>query len=173
MSTHAEQPPPTSPQDLFEILQRLDIQYELHTHPPFFTVEEGVEFEKDIPGLHCRNLFLRDKKKKNFLITAANETQIDLKALPSQLGCGRLSFGSPERLWQSLGIRPGAVSPFCAINDSAYNVTLIIDKTMTEAQRINVHPLDNTMTIGFHPDDLLRFYAHTGHEPLIVDFNKI
>lgn len=169
----AQAPLPTSPQDLFEILQQLDITYKLYTHPAFFTVEEGLEFEKNIPGLHCRNLFLRDKKKKNFLITAANETEIDLKKLPDILDCSRLSFGSPERLWQYLGIRPGAVTPFCAVNDTDHDVTMVVDQAMTEAALINVHPLDNTMTIGFHSNDLMRFFTHTGHEPQIVDFRNL
>jgi len=164
-----EEPLPTTPTDLFNALQSLDIEYKLHHHPAFYTVEEGLEFEKNIPGLHCRNLFLRDKKKKMFLLTAANETAIDLKKLPDLLDCARLSFGSPDRLWEHLGIRPGSVSPFCMMNDTDKNVQAIIDAGMMEADIINVHPLDNTMTIGLSPQDLLRFLEHYGHAPAIMD----
>ena len=166
-----EQPAlPTTTDDLFKILDSLQISYELYHHDPIFTVEEGLHLKAKIPGTHCRNLFLKDKKGKMFLITAANETKIDLKSLPEQLNCGRLSFASKDRLMQHLGIYPGAVTPFTAINDTDHAVQMILDKTMMEAEIMNVHPLDNAMTIGFAPDDLLKFLAHTGHNPQVLAF---
>ncbi len=167
--TLKNQPLPTTPDMLFEKLQSLDIAYELHHHDPIFTVEEGEPLKKDIPGVHCRNLFLRDKKKKMFLLVAANETEIDLKILPTLLDCGRLSFGSAERLWQYLGIRPGSVCPFCILNDKDHEVNVILDRSMMEAERVNYHPLDNAMTIGLIPADLLKFIKNVGHEHRIID----
>lgn len=166
-----ETPPiPAAPEDLFKVLNSLNIPYDLHRHEPIFTVEEGLHLKAKIPGTHCRNLFLRDKKGKMFLITAANETKIDLKALPEFLNCGRLSFCSKERLMQYLGIYPGAVTPFTAINDKTHSVTVVLDKAMMEAEIMCVHPLDNAMTIGFKPADLLKFFTHTGHTPQILAF---
>ncbi len=167
----AEQTLPTTPEMLFVRLQALEIPYYLHNHKPIFTVEEGEPLKKEIPGVHCRNLFLRDKKEKMFLVVAANETQIDLKKLQALLGCGRLSFGSAERLWQYLGIRPGSVCPFCLMNDTGLEVEVILDKNMMSAARVNYHPLDNAMTIGLSPADLLKFIDSTGHTPRIVDLN--
>lgn len=161
---------PTTAQNLLNLLNKLEISYDLHHHAPIFTVEEGVHLKEKIPGTHCRNLFLKDKKGKMFLITAANETKIDLKSLHGLLGCGRLSFGSKERLMEHLGIYPGAVTPFTAINDTSHNVTILLDKTMMEADIICVHPLDNAMTIGFKPADLLKFLDHTGHKPQVLAF---
>lgn len=160
---------PTTPERLFEILEELGIAYDLHRHDPIFTVAEGLHLKKSIPGLHCRNLFLRDKKKRMFLVVAANETAVDLKALPELLGCGRLSFGSPERLWKHLGIRPGSVCPFCVVNDRSGDVGVILDKYMMSADIVCYHPLDNSMTIGLTPDDLIKFIEYTGHRPVIVD----
>lgn len=173
MTQREEKPVSTAPEQLFSLFNQLDISYELYHHPAFFTVEEGLEFEKDIPGTHCRNLFLRDKKKKMFLITAANETPVDLKALRGVLNCGRLSFGSKDRLREFLGIEPGSVSPFCVINDENQDVQIVLDKKAVSADIINVHPLDNTMTVGIAPNDLLKFFNNTGHAPLIVDFDKM
>ena len=160
---------PTPPEQLFEILDGLEIVYEIHHHAPIFTVEEGAHLKVDIPGVHCRNLFLRDKKKAMYLVVAANETMIDLKKLSDLIGSGRLSFGSAERLWDYLGIRPGSVCPFCVINDEAHEVRVVLDAAMMEAEIVNYHPLDNAMTIGLSPADLLRFFAHTGHAPHIVN----
>ncbi len=166
----AEHSLPTTPQDLFEILQSLGIKYDLHHHAPTFTVEESDKLKGEIAGVHCRNLFLRDKKKQNFLVVAANETEVDMKSLQEKLDCGRLSFGSSERLWEFLGIRPGSVCPFTLINDKDHHVQLVLDAAMMRGEFVNYHPLDNAMTVTLTPQDLLKFFAHTGHAPITLDF---
>ena len=166
-----EQDLPTTPSNLLEILKNLEISYELHHHEPIFTVEEGAHLKESIPGLHCRNLFVRDKKEEMFLVVAANETRIDMKKLAGILGCGRLSFGSPDRLWRHLGIRPGSVCPFCIINDSDKKVRIMLDQSMMQAGRVNYHPMDNAMTIGLSPADLIRFIEQADHRPEIVDLS--
>ncbi|MCB1562481.1 MAG: prolyl-tRNA synthetase associated domain-containing protein [Alphaproteobacteria bacterium] len=168
----AEEPLPTTPAQLFALLEMLGIEYSLHHHEPVFTVEESSALDIEIPGVHCRNLFLRDKKKAMFLVVAANETAIDLKKLQPLLNCGRLSFSSAERLWTHLGIRPGSVCPFTALNDPDHQVQIILDAHMMAAPLVNYHPLDNAMTIGLAPADLIRFFAHTGHEPLTLDLTQ-
>ncbi len=164
-----EAPLPTSAQDLFKILQGIDIKYECHTHEATFTVEQSDKLKADIPGVHCRNLYLRDKKKKNFLIVAANETEIDMKTLQEKLDCGRLSFGSGDRLWEFLGIRQGSVCPFTVVNDPDHHVQVVLDAAMMRGDIVNYHPMDNTMTISITPQDLLKFLGHTGHTPITLD----
>ncbi len=164
-----ENPLPTSPEALFSVLSGLGIPYTLHRHPAVFTVAESAGIERAIPGAHCRNLFLRDKKENMLLVVAQNETLLDLKKLAALLGAGRLSFGSPERLWKVLGIRPGSVCPFCLINDKERAVRVVLDAAMMRHDIVNYHPLDNRMTVGLSPADLLRFIGHTGHAPEIVD----
>jgi Ala-tRNA(Pro) deacylase len=162
-------PLPTSPEQLLALLDSLDIAYKIYHHPPIFTVEEGEPLKASIPGLHCRNLFLADKKKIMYLVVAANETAIDLKKLPPLIDSGRLSFGSAERLWTYLGIRPGSVCPFTVINDKNHEVSVILDAQMMKADSVCYHPLDNAQTIALSPADLLKFLRHTGHEPRIID----
>lgn len=164
-------PLPVSAQDLLGVLQTLDIEVKLYEHEPIFTVAEGEHLKADMPGVHVRNLFLRDKKKKNFLIVAANETEIDLKKLSDLIGAARFSFGSDERLFEHLGIRPGAVNPFTVINDPDNQVTLYLDATMMDADLINVHPMDNAKTVGIAPKDLIRFLDHIGHDYSIIDLS--
>lgn len=164
-----QDPLPTSPEQLFAYLDELNIPYNLHRHAPIFTVAEGEHLKRKIPGVHCRNLFLADKKKAMYLVVAANETTVDLKSLQEKLGCGRPSFGSPERLWTYLGIRPGSVCPFTLLNDSKHLVQPVLDAAMMEADIVNYHPLDNAMTIGLSPADLLKFIVYIGHTPRILD----
>src|SRR5690606_18792615 len=116
-----------------------------YEHRAVFTVAESTALERDMPGVHCRNLFLRDKKQKMFLVVAAHETAIDLKKLPALIGADRLSFGSADRLWAYLGVRPGSVCPYAIINDKDRAVTVILDAAMMAGAIVNYHPLVNTM----------------------------
>lgn len=167
-----QEPLPTTPQDILDILDDLGISYKLYEHEPIFTVAEGEHLKAGMPGVHCRNLYMRDNKKNNILVVAANETDIDLKKLPDLLECGRLSFGSPERLWEYLGIRPGSVNPFTVINDKNNDVALYLDAKMMEADIMNVHPMDNAKTVGLPPSDLLRFLDKIGHAYKVIDLSS-
>lgn len=160
---------PTTPQDIFRIFSELEIDYTLYEHEPVFTVSESAHLQETIPGVHCRNLFVRDKKENMFLVVVPDETPVDLKKLKDLLGCGRLSFGSEERLWKYLGIRPGSVCPFCAINDNESKVRVILDKKMMDSRLVCYHPLDNSMTISISPEGLMKFLRHIGSDSEVID----
>ena len=159
---------PATPHDLFARLGAMGIAYALHHHPPVFTVAESRALDLSINAMPCRNMFVRDKRGAQFLITAANATAVDLKALPEVLGCKRLSFASPERLHTALGTTPGSVSPFAVMNDPARAVAAVLDAAMMAAPRVAVHPLLNTMTIALAPGDLVRFMEACHAPPRIM-----
>ncbi|MBM3490335.1 MAG: prolyl-tRNA synthetase associated domain-containing protein [Alphaproteobacteria bacterium] len=159
---------PASPKDLFDRLAALGIATRTVEHPPLFTVEESRRLRGALPGGHCKSLFLRDKKERMFLLVALEDCPIDLKVLPELLQCGRLSFGSPERLMRHLGVRPGAVTPFALINDTAHQVALALQQALLAADPLNFHPLVNTLTTAIAPGDLLRFFQATGHPPRML-----
>jgi Ala-tRNA(Pro) deacylase len=125
--------------------------------------------KESIPGAHSKNLFLKDKKGRLFLITAKSETPIDLKRAHETIGAsGRLSFGSADQLRTVLGVEPGSVTPFAVANDKARQVTMILDANLMEHERVNFHPLVNSMTTGVSREDLLKFLRSTGHDPVIL-----
>ncbi len=162
---------PTSPETLLARLKTLGVEFTLYNHVPVFTVAESEKIDAEIPGTHCRNLFLRDKKKSNFLVCLQNATDVDMKKLPGLIGSHQnLSFGSAERLWELLGVRPGSVCPYSIINDTGHQVKICLDKSMMETDIVNFHPLLNYMTIGVKPADLITFMESCSHVPHIVDF---
>jgi Ala-tRNA(Pro) deacylase len=164
---------PTSPEAVLALFSQLGIDFKLHHHPPVFTVAEGEDIQRHIPGAHCRNLFLRDKKERMALVMLRNETEVDLKKLPPLIGLDRVSFGSPERLWQFLGVKPGSVCPFAVVNDTGKQVKAVVDHSLMACDLVNFHPLVNTMTVGMHPGALIRFLEHTQHLPHIVDLTAV
>jgi Ala-tRNA(Pro) deacylase len=159
---------PASPDDLFALLDRLGIRHATVQHPPLFTVEESQFLRGQIAGGHTKNLFLKDKRGALFLVTALEEAEIDLKSLHRRLGAsGRFSFGSAEQMLATLGVEPGSVTPFGALNDTEARVTVVLDAAMMAHQTLNFHPLVNTMTTSIGRDDLVRFLAATGHDARI------
>lgn len=156
-------------QDLLSRLDDLGIETTTVDHPPLHTVEESQALRGDIPGVHTKNLFLKDKKGAIFLVTAREDADIDLKSLHKRLGCGRLSFGRAELLEETLGVRPGAVTPFAIVNDSEGRVRLVIEEPLMRTPMLNAHPLENTATTTIAPLDLAAFARACGHDPLILE----
>jgi len=157
-----------TPDQLFAFLDRLGIRHATVKHPPLFTVEQSQALRGQIPGGHTKNLFLRDKKYELYLVVALEDADIELKGLHRQLGAsGRFSFGSSDLLREVLGVEPGAVTPFGAINDTTARVTVVLDAAMMEHETLNYHPLVNTMTTSIARGDLVKFLEATGHVPRI------
>ena len=161
--------PPLTPDDLFARLDALGIAHQTHTHPPVFTVEEAKALRGTLPGGHCKSLFLKDRKGGLWLVVTLEECRVDLKALADALGAPRFSFGSAELLYEVLGVRPGSVTPFAAVNDLARRVTVVLQRAMLEHDPLNYHPLENDRTTAVAPGDLVRFLEAGGHPPVVAD----
>ncbi|QZD88610.1 prolyl-tRNA synthetase associated domain-containing protein [Qipengyuania aurantiaca] len=150
-------------------LEALAIPFEHHKHEAVFTVEESRGVKEAIPGEHTKNLFLKDAGGAFWLVTVPAEMRVDLKALPAAIGCKRVSFGKPDDMERLLGLTPGSVTPLGAIHAEPGSITVVLDRSLAEAEWINVHPLRNTATIGLSGADCLRLIAHWGHAPRIAD----
>ena len=159
---------PATRQDLFARLEELGIASSTLEHEAVFTVAESSRLERELPGGHTKNLFLKDKKDKLSLVVALGSAHIDLKTLHKQLGSDRLSFGRPELLMEVLGVPAGSVTPFALINDKGCRVTVILDAGMMRHERLNFHPLENTATTNIAREDLVRFIRSCGHEARVM-----
>ena len=158
---------PISSDTLLETLKEWSISYNLFEHVPLRTVEdskkvEGIFISTENGGGHVKNLYLRDKKKRNILLVAEQDQAIDLKKFSKNLNFSNLSFGSPERLMQNLGVRPGAVTPLSMINGVNNNVSLFMDKALRNKTVIYIHPLVNDRTIEMTIENLEKFFSKIG-----------
>ena len=163
---------PMSPADLHARLSVLGVAHETMDHAPVFTVEEARRLRGRIPGAHSKNLFLRDKKERHWLVSCRSDRAVDLAWLAQRLGTKRLTFCSSRRLAAYLGIRAGAVSPFAVLNDRKGIVKVALDEELLENPPLNFHPLDNSMTTSISRRGLLRFLAAENHDPQIIRFPK-
>ncbi|HEY4115829.1 MAG TPA: prolyl-tRNA synthetase associated domain-containing protein [Rhizomicrobium sp.] len=154
--------------DLFAFLDALGIAHRTYEHAPVFTVEESQAACAHIPGGHTKNLFLKDRRDRLWLVVTREEVRVDLNALAKQLDAARFSFGSAELLIETLGVPPGSVTPFSLINDRAGSVRAVLDDAMLAQHPLNFHPLRNDRTTAISSADLMKFIRATGHEPLVV-----
>lgn len=157
--------------DLFKRLDALGIAHRTVEHPPIFTVEEGRGFKASMPGGHSKNLFLKDKKDRLFLAVAHCDTPVDIVGYGRAAGSkGRLSFGRPELMTATMGVIPGAVTPFALINETARALTEVaVDTALLGHEDVWFHPLENNASTALSPADLLKFIRACGFEPRIVD----
>ena len=157
---------------LFALLDELGIPTTTRRHRPVFTVAEARARRGEIPGGHCKSLFLKDKKGGLWLVVADEDRRLDLKALAKALGSPRLSFASPGLLREVLAIAPGAVTPFALINDAGRRVRVVLDAAMLGHERLNYHPLANDPTTTITSSDLCRFVAALGYRAYITDLDR-
>ena len=160
---------PFDPPRLLALLSGLGIEARTFHHEPVRTVSEARVATGHVPGCHCKNLLLEDRKGATWLVVLPAERLLDLRALAEALGTRRLSFADAPRLQEALGVAPGSVSPFGVVNDGAGKVRVVLDRDLLTRPALKFHPLANTSTTLISPDGLLRFLEATAHPPLLVD----
>jgi Ala-tRNA(Pro) deacylase len=159
--------------DLLARFDALGIAHRTHRHPAVFTVEEAKALRGELPGAHCKSLFLKDRRGGLWLAVMLEHRRIDLRKFSDRLEAPRFSFGSAELLMEVLGVIPGSVTPFAVINDRDRRVTVVLDAEMLEIDPLNYHPLNNEATTAVAPADLLRFLADCGHAPRILHVSDL
>ncbi len=167
---------PATESDLMQFLTSLGITVTMHRHAPVFTVEDARAHRGEIPGGHCKCLFVRDKKKRRLLAVVGEERRVDLNGLAAAAGMGRLSFSSADSLMDMLGVVPGSVTPFALINARVAEgeeppLMVVLDKAMMAHELLNYHPLHNAATVTIRREDLVAFIQACGFEPMIVNLD--
>jgi Ala-tRNA(Pro) deacylase len=157
--------PVSDPEDaVYSRLAELGIVFERFEHPPLPTVADAERYWAGIDATHCKNLFLRNQKgNRHYLVVLVHSKKADLRAVAEQIGDGKLSFASPDRLMTHLGLTPGSVSPFGLINDAAHAVRVVLDRDLTVAERVSFHPNINTRTLVLARVDFEKFLAACGN----------
>ncbi len=154
--------------DVEVFLQSKDIKYILHEHQAVYTIEDVEKYCRDIPGLACKNLLLRDQKKRRyFLVVLAAHKRTDLKRFGETVGESKLTFASQEALMEKLGLEAGAVSPFGLLNDKNNEVEVYIDSDVYHSETVSFHPNRNTATLQLS-GEMFRNYLLAIENPIKV-----
>lgn len=152
---------------LFEILDKLEIKYELLEHEAVYTVDEAKELDNMLEGIGCKNLFLTNKKYKYFLVMIHEDKRANIKEIESLVDCKHLSFGKEEDLKEVLGLEAGSCTPLGIINDKENKVVLVFDKDLVD-KKVLCHPNKNTATLSLEFSDLIKFIEYLEHKYLYM-----
>jgi Ala-tRNA(Pro) deacylase len=156
-------------QELLADLTRLGIAHHTLAHEALFTVEQSKALYGKMPGGQTKNLFIKDKKGRHFLVAMEHDAVVDLKTIHTRIGGqGRVSFGNADDMMAYLGVVPGSVTLFAIINDLHNQVTVFIDDGLLAHDRINAHPLTNEATTSISTADMLLFLQAHGHKAQIL-----
>ena len=167
---------PISSDRLLEKLDSQNLGYQRIDHIPLRTVADSKQVRDGfLASEECgyiKNLYMRDKKKQNYLVVLQEDAVLDLKYVAKKIGASRLSFGSADRLLENLGVRPGAVTPLSMITGVQNQVQLYIDDSLKSKKLLYMHPLVNDRTIGMSPSDLEVFLTSLSADYHWIDFTK-
>lgn len=154
---------------VYEVLDKLNIEYEKHEHPAVYTCDEAAIYTSDLKGVHTKNLFLRNKKgNKHYLIVMKEDKTLNVKEFGDKISEKNLSFASPERMMKYLCLTPGSVTIFGIINDTEHNVKVYIDDDIMKEEFIDSHPNVNTATLVYRVEDMLKFLDSSKNEYEII-----
>ena len=154
----------TKTEQVLQLLNELNIPYDIHEHPPVPTVEEAIIYWREIDATHCKNLFFRNHKgNRHYLVILKHEQQLVIRDLEQRLKQGKISFASPQRMERYLGLNGGSVSVFGLINDSENHVHVFLDAELQSAKRISFHPNENTATVVITFDSFMKYLDWSGN----------
>lgn len=155
---------------IYNILDKLNIKYEVVEHEAVYTAEQLVILNDITKGCQCKNLFLRNAKgNKYYLIVVRGDKHVDLNSVKDKIGSSRLSFASPERLYNVLKLLPGSVNPFSLVNDTERKVELYIDEDVIKEEYLNFHPNINTKTVNISKKGFEEFLEYLKYPLQIID----
>ncbi len=153
-----------------EFLREHGITFTRYEHPAVFTCEDAERLCPAMPGAHTKNLFLRDRKgKRHFLVVVGDKKNVDLKSLKVLVNADKLSFASPEKMKEYIGVEPGSATILGLVTDAQHAVEVFIDEEIWNADTILCHPLINTASMAIPKGGIERFLAVTGHAYKIVN----
>ena len=158
--------------EIYEKLNKLEINFEYYEHPSIPTIELALIHKKDIDATHCKNVFLRNHKgKKHYFVVLEQSKNVNIRQLELMLKQGKLSFASDKRLTKYLNTKQGAVSPLGLIFDDENNTTLFIDKELEGAEKLSFHPNVDNASLVLSYTDLLKYIENKGIKYELLDLS--
>lgn len=150
-------------EQLLAHLETSGINYAIEQHRRIYNMAESDQLVLSLEGMRCKNLLLRDRKGRHYLVVTTPQKSVELAALSAILGSGRLSLASTDGLLRLLGVTPGSLSPLALVNDPSQEVSLVVDRECEAAGAFLFHPLDNGASVQITLQMLQRFLNCNGH----------
>ena len=154
----------------YELLDKLGLEYWRCDHPDANanTMADCLQIDAILEATVCKNLFLCNRQQTQFyMLMMPGEKPFKTKEITSQLGCARLSFGSPEKMEEYLDITPGSVSILGLMNDHDNHVQLVVDEDVLKGEFVGCHPCINTSSLKLKTADIFGPLLKAMHHDMI------
>ena len=154
----------------YELLDKLGLEYWRCDHPDANanTMADCLQIDAILEAAVCKNLFLCNRQQTQFyMLMMPGEKPFKTKEITSQLGCARLSFGSPEKMEEYLDITPGSVSILGLMNDHDNHVQLVVDEDVLKGEFVGCHPCINTSSLKLKTADIFGPLLKAMHHDMI------
>ncbi len=157
-------------------LDELSIPHQTYSHKLSGKVEELLANVPLPDGeTHTKNVFFKDKKHGLFLVSVKPESDVNTKELGKALdlkGKTNLRLANEDLLMSSLGVKTGCVGPLAIMNNTAKDVTLVMDEGLfaDDVKKIHSHPFINDVSSAIAPTDMKKFLEAIDVEPVIIPF---
>lgn len=156
--------------DCYDILDKLEIEYDRVDHYPIFNNEE-LKIVREKLGISVnKNLFLSNTQgTKFYLLLMPGDKPFKTKELSKQINSSRLSFGKEEKLNEILHVTSGSVNILSLMYDQNNEVTLLIDEDILKKDFMGLHPMKNTTSLKIKKEDIIdRFLKYINHTYISV-----
>jgi len=146
---------------VYELLNKLNINYTKIEHPPLFTCEDNKKYNIKFNAIICKNLFIKNSNRsQHYLFVLPLEKKLNLKLLQMLLKESRLSLENEDILEEKLGVKTGSVSIFNIINLKEKDIIFILDENILAYEKVGFHPNTNTETIILNPKELHKIFQY-------------
>lgn len=122
---------------VYEVLKDLSIPFLRVDCDDAITMEACLDVDRALDVMTVKTLFLCNRQQTDFyLFVTKGDKRFVTKDFSSAMGISRVSFASPDQLWNIAGTRVGATTVFSSLLDSASDVTIVIDSEVLSQEYI-------------------------------------
>lgn len=139
-------------QQIQDLLDSKDIEYELIQHEAVTTSEQAAEVRGDELKQGAKALVMRTKEGTFFMTVISAASKLDSKKIRTAMGTKKTKFADKEDLKKLTGLEPGAVPPF----GNLFQLKTIVDKRLLENEIVVFNAGSHTNSIRLKSKDLMR-----------------
>ena len=146
-------------EEVKEVLDKMNINYDIIFHPAVTTVEEAKKYIEGINVIPTKTMFMENKNNKKFyLFVLPVDKKLNLKDLDT------IQFGKEKDLKEKMNLTFGTVSIFGLLNNKERDIKVYIDSVFKKTDKVTFHPNDNTKTILILVHDIIKFLDNLNYE---------
>jgi len=155
---------------VYEVLKKLDIQYERVETDEAITMEDCIEINKKLDMKMVKTLFLCNRQKTSFyLFITCGDKRFDSKKFSSELDIARVSFTDESLMNEMLGTKIGAATIFSSLIDKDNKVNIVLDKDVLKEEFYGCSDGTTTGYMKIKISDINKVLSYSKHKKKVIN----